>query len=235
MEHELEVTIPESGSPAEGEPSVEQGIPSRAGTEQADLARAAELESTNLRVDEADRAREAEIERQVELRANQLLLEVFPQQAENQRSVQVPYADPETDQDDLTFEERLDYIEGAFRKDAEDRQIREQVQSLNEQVSGLEVKYPQMSRRDVLMVVAAAGDRPVNLDRIAAASHNTNEARLEEYHQRKLKAMSSNRPPNTPDPSRSAGTPSGEAAPKTYAEAKVRLRDRLRSMGWGRG
>jgi len=216
--------------PAEGTPTVPDPTP----TEQAELDLAAQLEAANKRIEEL--AQKASDEA-IEARAYDLLQEYIPEVAEGQGPQQVqapPVVQEREPEEELSVDERLDRFEHELRRRDDEQQIEREMQQLQGELGNLEGKYPHMSRKEVLMIVAQAGGRPLNIEKIAESSHNAHLRELEEYHRSKMQELQTSAPPPTPDPRQSAGPPDNSNPVKTYGDAKKLLAERLRTAGWGR-
>lgn len=221
--------------PVEPTPDPSPAPPAPGADDHGALDHAAQLEAANQRY----RDLEARLEQEAQRRAEALVSEVFPSFEPTPPAAPAPRhraAEPSPDAgfdpppDPPAEPDRLDMIE----RQLQDVQIQDAVRDLEGQLDTLEQHYPYMDRVRILAQIAQAGDRPVNIPKLAEISHNTNLVRLDRYYQDR-RARETNTPPSpAPIPRGSAGAP---VAPTkiTGANAAQVLEEKLRASGFGSG
>jgi hypothetical protein len=243
--------IPDGGVPAVVDPT---GGESASGGEPAQsdadaLAKAADLEAANVRIEELTGQVEAK-DAEVEKRAQELLFEVMPEVGEINQGAAMPQqfhpGQPGVQQqtpgveepEELTDEELLKRQVAYQGNQIQQIQDNSYAQQLHNRLEGLQGKYPEMDRYRVVNYLMGLGNQAekVNLDRLCEISHKKESARLqthaEAYHLAELKKIQEGGNP-PPTPGRPEGTPN-EGVKVTRQNAATVFAQRLAARGFGR-
>jgi hypothetical protein len=226
--------VPSEPVPAQT-PGVEEGVPSEPNSGTEDLNKASELDAANARILSLE---ESSSQEAVDARAFELLHEIMPEAMEQQPPVQPPAPEPQfapqADPDEeISLEERMDRYEADIQRRDNETAVQGEMDQISREMTGLADKYPHMNKREVLTVMAQAGGRPVNIDKVAEQSNNSNLHQLETYHQKRMAEMRNSQPAPNLSSSQNAGPPSG-AVPITRENAASTFAERLKARGFER-
>lgn len=129
-------------------------------------------------------------------------------------------SDPEQPDPAALAHQRIDELETGREMDR-----------LRHDLDGYKQKYPHLDEDRFLRIIAQAGDRRVDEEKLAQILHESEVSKLEAYHQEKLKGIRSAAPPPIPP------NPSGVHSPASN-DPKVspsrRLEEGLRARGFAR-
>lgn len=194
-----------------------------------ELAR--QLEEANARVREL----EGITEEKVRARAEELVTEIFPQtQVPDPEVRRVERTDPPAAGDppaDPTSPEALRADVDALKREMTEKEIADGAAALERQLDALERQYPHLDRFRILGQMAQARG-PVDVERLARASHNVNHQRLEDYAAQKIAALGNPAAQPPPVPPGPAGAPVSGDKITTKSSASV-FAARLAAKGFG--
>lgn len=206
-----------------------------------------QLEDVNRRLQEREALDEGRINQLAEERLFQLLPELPGEiEAENRRRAEAARRPPDGDRGGTTDEPPNEEDRIARLEDAHERlQADRDAEIILAEIEGYRKTMPYVDVPQVLTILARAGDRDVNLQRLCEVSHKAKVSELERYHQDKLAdkdymrslvakhAETAPLPPPVPSQNGNAGAPTTTPA-ITSKNAKDVFAQRLQQAGWGK-
>jgi hypothetical protein len=199
-------------------------------SDDAAIARAAELEAANKRILELEGINEVKIREEAE----RLVHDIFPQ---NQLPDETPrYTRPADDggapADPPSLEEQVAQINARLS----DREIEDASRELQARIDqAVESKFPRADKWRVIAQIAAAGNAPINIEKLLEISHNSRTAELEGYYseRRAAEAAATRGAIPPPIPTNPGGVPVVGEKPTLKTATAMLIAGMKEKMGWG--